>query len=125
MVIEAEAAVKVWVKSVDKKFSDAKARAKEMLQGGFTVPGYKLVAGRKSPPKYRDESEAVKVAKSAKVDPYETVMLSPAKLRDALLAEGLDTETVMGLFEVTQGVELAPESSKKPALPVGPDAVFN
>lgn len=120
---ESEAAFKAFVKSAEAKYKQIKSRMGDLLSQGYTVGGYKLVAGRKSAPKYKDEADAVAFAHRVGVDPYEQKMKTPAKLRDELLEEA-PTEEVMALFEVSQGVEIVPASSKKPALPVGPDAVF-
>ena len=122
--IGVEAAFKKWVKLTQAKFDAVKTRSVGMLEGGLSVPGYKLVAGRKKPGKWTDEVAAAKLAKGNGVEAYESKLLTPAKMRKAFKSEGVDPDALEALVITEQGVEIAPESSKKKAIPVTADAVF-
>jgi hypothetical protein len=83
------------------------------LSAGQNVPGYKLVAGRKSR-SWKDEAEAAKMLKAKGVDPFEASVLSPAKAEKAL---GKAKKEVKGLIQVADGNPvIAPENDKRPAI---------
>jgi hypothetical protein len=117
-----EDSFKKWVKSVSAKFDQVSDRARDMLQGGLSVPGYKLVEGRSSR-KWADEA-SVAGRISDEVEPYETKLKSPAQMEKSYKEAGLNPKELEDLIITERGTEVAPESSKKLAIPMKAESVF-
>jgi hypothetical protein len=89
--------------------------AKEQMEAGFKIPGYKLVAKR-SIRQWKDEKAAEKKLKRIlKEDAYEKKLLSIAKAEKVLKAEGKDPEKVLdGLWvKPDAGATIARDSDKR------------
>ena len=120
--IDLEASFAKWVKSVQAKFDAVSERAKSLMETGMTVPGYKLVEGR-ARNKWADEGLVPSII-SPEVEAYDAVLKSPAKMKAAYKELGLDGKDLDQYIVTERGVEIAPESSKKQAICVSPEAVF-
>lgn len=113
-VLDHASEIKDWLNAVA-------AYATNLLERGGAVPGYKLVAKRPGPRKWRDEAAAVKAVPIwAEIDPAE--MFQPAKLKTpAQLEKAIGKTTMAELAElITQessGVNLVREDVARPAIP--------
>lgn len=91
-------------------------RALSLLEAGEDVPGYKLVAGRRSR-SWVDEAKTERTLRKAKLkvgDIFEKKMVSPAKAEKLL---GRKHPALEGLIAEKDGKPaLAPETDKRPAL---------
>jgi len=120
--LQSRSLLSMWDKRVEKY-------AMDLLRQGETVPGFKIVEGR-STRIWTDERGAAACAQSAGVEPYKTELLSPAQMETALRdATGMKAKDAKELINQFVGVKsgnptLAPESDKRPALNLGPEAVF-
>jgi len=98
--------VETWVKEV-------RAHAYGLAMEGATIPGYKLVEGRKTR-KWKDEVKAAKILRNHDVDPHEHKMLSPAKAEKALGAHGKKVIQDLVTSEAS-GLSLVPDTDRRPA----------
>ncbi len=92
------------------------------LEAGNTVPGYKLVHGRRSR-SWKNEEAVVALLRSKKIEPYEYNLLTPAKAEIAL---GKDKKEVADLIQVDLGKPtIAPEDDKRKAITTAQDDFAN
>ena len=85
------------------------------LSKGLTVPGYKLVAGKRSR-RWINEQAAEKCLRGNGIDPYEYSMLSPAKAEKVL---GKAKKEVQRFIEVSEGNPvIVPETDKRSAISI-------
>jgi len=103
-----------------------KDKAHELLEQGAVIPGFKLVNKRPSR-NWTDEDKALKYFARIGLpaaDRYVKKLVSPAQAEKALKAAGLPDELPKALVESkSSGTTLAPESDKRPAVAVAPDAL--
>jgi hypothetical protein len=109
--------VEAWCKAV-------RAEVERRLINGIPVPGWKLIAGRRSPKAWVDESVAIKHLEALiGPDAWERSLISPtkaAKMGVSLEMEGPDGDPVV-LFKQNEGKpSVAPETHKSPAISVAP-----
>lgn len=103
-----------------------KDMAHTLLEQGQPVAGWKLVASRTNR-SWADEEKALKYF--AKVglpaaDRHVKKIVSPKQAEDALKRHGLPAELPKTLVEsVSSGTTLAPESDKRPAVSIAPNAL--
>lgn len=103
-----------------------KKLAHQLLENGATIPGYKLV--RKRPTRsWKDEDKALKYFARIGLpaaDRHVKKIVSPAQAEKALKSAGLPDELPAHLVEsVSSGTTLAPESDKRPAVPIASGAL--
>lgn len=103
-----------------------KKLAHSLLEQGATIPGFKLV-NKRANRSWADEEKALKYF--AKVglpaaDRHVKKIVSPKQAEDALKRHGLPAELPKTLVEsVSSGTTLAPESDKRPAVSIAPNAL--
>ena len=103
-----------------------KERAHALMEEGVSFPGYKLV-NKRANRSWADEEKALKYF--AKIglpaaDRHVKKIISPAAAEKALKAAGLPAELPKGLVEsISSGTTLAPESDKRPAVAIAPNAL--
>ena len=118
--------IEIWLKAV-------RAKVESKLLNGDTVPGYKLVQGKKGHRKFSDEAAAEDyLKKSARLkndEMYKFELLSPTQLEKRLKpwvdAEGQERKSILGprqwstlkamIVQNDGGISVAPESDKRPA----------
>lgn len=102
-----------------------KKLAHALLEQGATITGYKLV-NKRANRSWKDEDKTLRyLAKVGLPAPERHVkkIVSPAQAEAALKKAGLPAELPKSLVEsVSSGTTLAPESDKRPAVPVAPQA---
>lgn len=103
-----------------------KKLAHQLLENGASIPGYKLV--RKRPTRqWKDEDKTLKYLARIGLpaaDRYVKKIVSPAQAEKALKAAKLPDELPAHLVDsVSSGTTLAPESDKRPAVPVAGGAL--
>lgn len=114
-LLEAADIIEAWLKA-------ARAVALDFAKQG-TLPGYKIVAGRKGTRKWGDELEASAAIRAAGLDPYVFEVRSPAHLEKALGRKGM--APFAGFIVQAEGrPELAPVADKRPAIALDPAADF-
>lgn len=105
--------------------TQVKNAAHELLEQGGKLPGYKLVQKRATRG-WVDETKALTYLASAGV-PSEVrevkTVISPAQAEKALKAVGVTAIPDELIDKKSTGTTLAPESDKRPALTVAPDAM--
>lgn len=103
-----------------------KERAHALLEQGAIIPGYKLV-NKRANRSWKDEDKTLRyLAKVGLPAPERHVkkIVSPAQAEAALKKAGLPADLPKSLVEsVSSGTTLAPESDKRPAVPVAPQAM--
>ena len=99
---------------VEQWISDLRDLAHQMLEGGASVPGYKLVAKR-GVRQWRDEDEAARTLADLGVDPFTKKIVSPAQAEKLLkpLKKTLQADMTMS---VSSGNTLAREDDPRPAV---------
>lgn len=112
--------VEIWCKAI-------RARVESELLAGNPVPGFKVVQGRKGPRQWDDADEVEQMFKGFKLkidDMYDLKLISPTKAEE--LAEGKvigprQWKKVLEHIKQSDGKpSVAPESDKRPALPLTP-----
>ena len=113
------AQVLAWEDTITGWFAAVRARAKDLLENGEEVPGFKLVSGR-SNRKWLDEEKVIQDFGSVlgEDEMFEKKILSPAKLEKKLGKGKLAEYT----FKPAGAVSVAPDSDPRPAIAVGPQA---
>lgn len=104
--------VKEWAAAVELK-------AINILEAGETLPGYKLVAGRKPPRKWKDEERAEEILRAHKVKPGEMFvkeLLSVTQMEKVLGKKHPVFETEDLITSGEGKPTIAPEADKRPAL---------
>lgn len=95
------------------------------LGQGIAIPGYKLVAGRKGPRKWADESEVERLMKSMRMkreEMYEFKLISPTKFEAAIKANpkllgAQQQQKIRDCITQSEGKpSVVKESDKRPAL---------
>ncbi len=103
-----------------------KEMAHSLLEQGQPVPGWKLVNGRATRSWVNEDKTLRYLAKVGlpAADRYVKKLISPAQAEKALKAAGLPAELPKALVDAkSSGTTLAPESDKRPAVAVAPDAL--
>jgi hypothetical protein len=97
------------------RFLDAvEERALSLLSSGVSVPGYKVVAGRRNRRWKQTESETADVLRGLGLDPYDKKLKSPAQVEKAI-----KPSLIAHLVTKPEGSPtIAPESDSRPALTV-------
>jgi hypothetical protein len=113
--IEMEPIFKKWVKAVEGRFSEVRERSVNTMKGGHSVPGYKLVRGRKPTSVWKDEAQMVKVAKEIGLDPYETKVLTVAKMKKQMKAEDKSSDRITDLIETPEANLVVDRADSKKA----------
>jgi hypothetical protein len=102
---------------------DLQSEGLKRLQGGLSVPGWKLVKGRKGPRQWVDESAAEEALKKAKLkadDMYNKKVISPTQSEKVLKERPRVWGKLQANIKQSDGAEhLAPESDKRPAITTG------
>jgi len=108
--------VEAWCKAI-------RAEVERRLIAGTPVPGYKLVAGRRSPKRWIDEHEAAQALEAlVGADAWERSLISPTKAVK-LVGKGENADTIGNLTTSNAGKpSVAPESDKRPAITVAVSA---
>lgn len=113
--------IETWLKAV-------RGKVESELLSGRLVTGYKLVEGKKGNRNWRDEDEAEKVMKAAKLtqsEMYNFNLLTPAKLEKNLKAKPKIWDKLSGLIIQKQGQpSVAPVNDPRPAYDSKPEADF-
>lgn len=103
-----------------------KKLAHQLLENGASIPGYKLVKKRPTR-QWKDEDKTLKYLARIGLpaaDRYVKKIVSPAQAEKALKAAKLPDELPAHLVDsVSSGTTLAPESDKRPAVPVAGGAL--
>lgn len=112
-----------WLETIEDWCNACRAAARSRLEQGETIPGWKLVAGRRGPRKWTSEAEeTLNAMRLSKALLYEKKLISPAKAEKAA-REGLigirQWKTMQKLMIQTDGKPaLAPASDPRPAIAV-------
>lgn len=117
--LELRGALKAWLSAVEDQ-------AKQMLEQGHEVPGYKLVEGRRTRA-WRDEKALVRYLRKRKiklVEIYESVLRSPAKLEKELSGGRGKIDLDSHIEWRPGGLTIAPDSDKRPAVSSGAELAF-
>lgn len=103
-----------------------KKLAHDLLEQGATIPGYKLV-NKRANRSWKDEEKALKYFSKIGLpaaDRHVKKIISPAQAETALKRNGLPAELPDALVDkVSSGTTLAPDSDKRPAVPIAPGAL--
>lgn len=102
-----------------------KNAAHELLEQGAQVPGYKLVQKR-AVRSWADEEKTREFLLKSGVSPEEMevkTLISPAQAEKALKAVGVTAIPNELIDKKSSGTTLAPESDKRPAVAIAPDAL--
>ncbi|MFA5898844.1 MAG: DUF2800 domain-containing protein [Hyphomicrobium sp.] len=124
-----EAELEKWLPYADTMIAwgkDVKDAAHKLLEQGGRVPGWKLVNGRQTR-NWVDEDRALKHFARMGLPAAERhvkKIISPKQAEDRLKAAGLPAELPKALVDSRpSGTTLAPESDKRPAVAIAPDAL--
>ena len=103
-----------------------KKLAHDLLEQGATIPGYKLV-NKRANRSWKDEEKALKYFSKIGLpaaDRHVKKIISPAQAETALKRNGLPADLPDALVDkVSSGTTLAPDSDKRPAVPIAPGAL--
>jgi hypothetical protein len=96
--------------------------AQSFLEGGQTLPGWKLVAKRSNRRWSHEEAATAALEKHLAGEAYEKKILSPAKAEKALKKAGIDPASVVDPLteKPDAGLVIAPESDARPAVVAQP-----
>ena len=125
---ETEAELARWIPYADLMIEwgeNVKNAAHALLEQGGKVPGYKLVQKRATR-SWADEESALSFLAEAGVPPETREVkkvISPAQAEKVLKAVGVTAIPDALIDKKSSGTTLAPESDKRPALTVAPDAL--
>lgn len=105
---------------------EVRAETERRLLDGASVPGYKLVQGRRGPRKWADPTQAAEALRAAGLKPdqiYETEVKSPTAIERLVKAGALRSEAWLslgGLIVQQDGApSVAPADDPRPAIEVG------
>lgn len=125
---DVEAELEKWLPYADQMIEWGKLvkdAAHKLLEDGGTLPGWKLVAGRATR-SWKDEEKTLKYLAKVGLPAAERhvkKLISPKQAEDALKRNGLPAQLPDTLVDkVSSSTTLAPESDKRPALVVAPNA---
>lgn len=103
-----------------------KTLAHDQMENGMAIPGWKLV-GKRPTRKWVDDEKALKYFARIGLPAAERhvkKLISPAQAEDALKRNGLPAELPVALVDKSSsGTTLAPESDKRPAVAIAPNAL--
>ena len=103
-----------------------KELAHDQMEKGVPLKGWKLVAKRAAR-KWKDEAKTIRYFAKLGLpaaDRHVKKIISPAQAEDALKRNGLPADLPAALVDkVSSGTTLAPESDKRPAIAMAPEAL--
>jgi hypothetical protein len=118
-----------WIKFIENWITSVRSAAEIKLLAGETVPGYKIVAGKKGSRAWADEEKATKTLKrvlGTKEAMTEPKPISPTQAEKYVKTGKLTARQWTALQElITQkegGRHVAPEDDPRPAIPMTPTA---
>lgn len=123
-----QAEIEHWLPYADTMASWAegvKKLAHDLLEQGATIPGYKLV-NKRANRAWKDEEKALKFMTRMKLPAdqrHVKKLISPAQAEKALKPLGLAALPDDLVEKVSSGTTLAPESDKRPAVVIAPEAL--
>jgi hypothetical protein len=113
------ALIESWCKAV-------RAETERQLLAGHTVPGWKLVQGRRGARSWTAEEDAEALLKKFRLknqQMYDMKLIGPTKAEKLLASNSRRWKRVEALIQQAEGrPSVAPESDKRPALDVAPTA---